>query len=177
MYLWYSPTTEVGLPQLCNHNQVAQLKQSNKSDLHYFITFTITFFSFLLITPFYCYCYFFLVSCLLSSSSIIKWASNETWTTEWPLQNFLWKLRYLLKRVPNLVIQLPTYCFWHFLQVINITFSELQSRWSPSLILYVSLPSLLAKVFFSSEKCKLRSVFLDNHKISYLFLFPLEPLP
>ena len=68
--------------------------------------------------------------------------------TEWPLQNFLWQLGYLLKRVRNLVIQLPTYCFWHFLQVIKyITFSELQSRWNPSLICIITL-FVSKRVFF-----------------------------
>ena len=37
-------------------------------------------------------------------------------------------------------------------------------------------PSLV-KVFFSSKKCKLCSVFPDNHKIYHPFLFPLELLP
>ena len=46
----------------------------------------------------------------------------------------------------------PTYCFLHFLQIIKqTTISELQSRWRPSLILYVSQPSLLVKVIFSSN--------------------------
>ena len=79
----------------------------------------------------------------------VKWNLNDIMTPKkLPVSTAV-----LLKRVRNLVIQLSTYCFLHFLQVIkNVTFSELQSRWRPSLILYVSLASLLVKVFFSSKK-------------------------
>ena len=40
----------------------------------------------------------------------------------------------------------------------------------------MGITPLLVKVFFSSKKCKLRSVFADKHKMYYPFLFPLELL-
>ena len=121
------PTAEVGFRQLCNHNQVAQQQQSNRSGFHYFIATTQNLSkmaaSFCYInsrstshslrpcgtnvSSLYCQkSSFVLVSCLLrpfsikiiSQSSIpqcpsnIKWTWNETWMTEWPLQNFLRQL-------------------------------------------------------------------------------------
>ena len=98
---------------------------------------------------------------IISQSSVPQcpsnnWAWNETWVTEWPLQNFLWELQQNL----NLAAQLPTYCFLHFLHVIEwITFSQLQSRWRPSIILYVLLPFLLVKAFFCSRKTQTSQLF------------------
>ena len=108
---------------------------------------------------------FFLVSCLLcplpikiiSQSLIpqcpsnIKWVWNETWMTEWPLQNFLWQMRQLLKRVRNLVIQLRAYCFLHFFTsswIGYILWVTIEMKTFPYFLCIVTLFVSISVLFF-----------------------------